>query len=85
MFDNVIARVLLATAAALVASDAWGEGQYYWQAASGDWSSTADWGGILPTGSDAAYIANGGTVGVSQLGGTCGTLSLGGSAGSGTL
>ena len=39
----------------------------------------------MPTGSDTAYVVNGGTVNVTQLGETCGTLSLGNSAGSGTV
>ncbi|MGA2256244.1 MAG: autotransporter-associated beta strand repeat-containing protein, partial [Thermoguttaceae bacterium] len=52
---------------------------------SGDWLDPLNWGGTLPTGTDAAYIANGGTANVTSIGPICGTLSLGGSAGSGSV
>jgi autotransporter-associated beta strand protein len=51
----------------------------------GDWSVAANWGGLVPTGTDSAWITNGGTVTVTQLGETCGTLSLGSNSGSGTV
>ncbi len=56
-----------------------------WNVPSGDWSVPSNWGGTLPTGSDTAYIVNGGTVAITLPGELCGTLSLGSSAGSGTL
>ena len=55
-----------------------------WQVSSGDWSVAGNWGGVLPTGTDTAYVVNGGTVAVSQPSETCGTLSLGSNAGSGS-
>ncbi len=51
----------------------------------GDWSVASNWGGILPTGTDNAWVVNGGIATITQLGETCGTLSLGGTAGSGTV
>jgi autotransporter-associated beta strand protein len=60
----------------------------YWTLApsqSGDWSSTANWGGNLPTSNDTAYIVNGGTATVTTIDATCGTLSLGSAAGSGSV
>ena len=56
-----------------------------WSVQSGDWSIASNWGGTAPTGSDTAWIVNGGTATISQLGETFGTLSLGSSAGSGTV
>ena len=58
---------------------------YSWQVPGGDWSIASNWGGTLPTGSEFAYVVNGGTVNVTQPSETCGTLSLGSSAGSGTV
>jgi autotransporter-associated beta strand protein len=78
-------RFALAVAAILLVAVSQAQGDVYWSASAGDWSVASNWGGTLPTGSDTACIANGGTASVTQLGETCGTLRLGGSAGSGTL
>jgi autotransporter-associated beta strand protein len=51
----------------------------------GDWSVAANWGGTVPSSSDNAWIANGGTTNITQAGETYGTLSLGNSAGSGAV
>src|SRR5208282_5021195 len=52
----------------------------------GDWSVGSNWwGGVVPTGSDNAYVLNGGTVNVTQPGEVCSTLSVGSSAGSGDV
>jgi hypothetical protein len=58
----------------------------YWSVPSGDWSTTSNWGGTLPTSADTAYVVNGGTANVTQIGATCGALWLGSGAGaSGTV
>jgi len=57
----------------------------YWSTSAGDWSVAANWGGLVPTGTDNAWIVNSGTATIGQLTATCGTLSLGNSAGSGTV
>jgi fibronectin-binding autotransporter adhesin len=49
---------------------------------SGDWSVAANWGGILPTGTDAVYIVNGGTTNISLPGEVCNSLTLGGTGSS---
>jgi len=51
----------------------------------GDWSLKTNWGGTLPTGSDDAYIVNGGTATVATTADTCYNLWLGGATGSGTV
>jgi T5SS/PEP-CTERM-associated repeat protein len=51
----------------------------------GDWSVAANWGGLLPTGTDNAWIVNGGTANVTTMGDTCGTFSLGNGTGNGTV
>ena len=77
-----IAFALLTSVTILGSVEARGQN---WQVLSGTWSNTANWSGnVLPTGSDSAFIANGGTADITQLGATCGTLSLGG-GGSGTV
>jgi autotransporter-associated beta strand protein len=58
---------------------------YTWQAALDDWSIASNWQGTLPTSSDTALIANGGTATITQPVATCGTLSLGNSSGNGTV
>ena len=58
----------LAAAAVLLAAtpQAQGQGTFLWNALpSGDWATAIDWaGGIGPTGSDNAYIFNGGTANI---------------------
>ena len=45
---------------------------------SGDWSVASNWAGnLVPTASDAAYVANGGTVTITQAGQVCDSLNLG--------
>jgi fibronectin-binding autotransporter adhesin len=58
---------------------------YSWSVQSGDWSTTANWGGTLPTASDSAYIVNGGTANVTAFSPTSGSLTLGSRAGSGNV
>ena len=57
----------------------------YWSTSAGSWSNPGNWGGLVPTSSDNAWIVNGGTATITTMGDTCGTLSLGGSTGSGTV
>ena len=57
---------------------------YSWQVQSGNWSVASNWGGTLPSNSDTACVANGGTVNVT-VSETCGALSLGNGEGSGTV
>ena len=57
---------------------------YSWQVQLGDWSVASNWGGTLPSSSDTACVANGGTVNVT-VSETCGTMSLGSGAGSGAV
>jgi hypothetical protein len=78
------AAAYLATAAILAAGEARAQG-LTWQVSSGDWSLASNWGGTLPTGTDAAFIVNGGTANRTQLGETYGTLALGSGAGRGTV
>ena len=40
---------------------------YSWQVSSGDWSVAANWGSVAPTGSDLAYVSNGGTASITQV------------------
>ncbi|MGO9109621.1 MAG: hypothetical protein ACLP9L_10330, partial [Thermoguttaceae bacterium] len=47
---------------------------------SGDWSVASNWGGTLPTGSDNAWITDGGTATITVRGEVCSTLYLDGSA-----
>jgi hypothetical protein len=55
--------------------------QIYWSNSAGDWSSAGNWSSsLVPTGTDNAWIVNGGTANVTQLSETCGTLSLGSTA-----
>ncbi|MGA2254062.1 MAG: autotransporter-associated beta strand repeat-containing protein, partial [Thermoguttaceae bacterium] len=56
-----------------------------WVVSSGDWSLASNWRGTLPTGSDTAYIANGGTATITMSGELCNTLTVGGNTGSGTV
>jgi autotransporter-associated beta strand protein len=49
---------------------------YSWQVGAGDWNIASNWGGTLPTSSDYAYIANGGTATISASS-VCNTLLLG--------
>ena len=59
---------------------------YTWAVSTGDWSIASNWAStILPTSDDAAFVANGGTLTVTQPDETCGTLSLGSSVGSGAV
>ena len=58
----------------------------YWSTSAGDWSVPSNWSsGLAPTGTDSAWIANGGTATVTTGGDGCATLQLGGSTGSGTV
>ncbi len=54
---------------------------YSWQVQLGDWSVQSNWGGVVPTANDTAFIVNGGTATVTSAGAVFGTLSLGGSGG----
>jgi autotransporter-associated beta strand protein len=75
----------LALVASLVAKVAPAANQSWVASSMGDWSVGSYWSGNLtPTGSDAAYIGNGGTATITQPGMTCSGLTLGG-AGSGTI
>jgi autotransporter-associated beta strand protein len=68
---GVIAILLFIPAIASAASN-------YWNVASGDWSTAANWQtGIEPTSSDTAYIQNGGTATITQTGERCRYLYLG--------
>ncbi len=59
---------------------------YSWQPVSGDWSIASNWGStVLPTTSDLAYVANGGTVNITLANETCGTLSVGDATGASTV
>jgi hypothetical protein len=78
-----LAIAVLATAAVLGASEARGANRV-WQVSSGDWSTSANWGGAVPAAGDWAYIENGGIATI-DLNATCGTLSLGEIAGSGAV
>jgi autotransporter-associated beta strand protein len=78
-------RALLALAIALALVCEANGATYSWSTLSGDWSTASNWGGTLPTVNDYAYIANAGTVNVTQTGATCGTLTVGNSAGSGAV
>ena len=51
--------------------------------ATGPW--LRNWGAASLPGNDTAYIANGGTAGVTTTGDVCGTLTVGTSAGAGTV
>ncbi len=82
---RVLAQMFAVAALLLLAASQTHGGSFSWSVPSGDWSVASNWNGFLPTGTDAAYIVNGGTATVTQLGPTCGTLSLGSSAGSGTV
>ena len=74
-----------ATLAVLLLALSSAQADEYWTVSSGDWSAVANWGGVLPTSLDTAYVVNGGTATVTLSGETCSTLSLGGTAGTGTL
>ena len=50
---------------------------YNWAVASGDWFDGFELGRTLPTGSDNAYIVNGGTAAVTPSGAVCQSLYLG--------
>ena len=67
--------------------EAWAEDVYWTLPAnqSGDWSESSNWGGTLPTSSDNAYIANGGTATISSTGPTCDTFYIGTATGSGAV
>jgi fibronectin-binding autotransporter adhesin len=65
-----------------------GRADVYWAlppGQTGDWSVPSNWGGKVPSSSDRAYIANGGTANITTSGDACGTLLLGGIAASGTV
>jgi len=56
--------------------------QYTWQlpaGTSGNWAIPANWGGVVPTSNDDAYIT-GGTAVITTLGNTCGNLYVNGPA-----
>ncbi|MGO9111612.1 MAG: beta strand repeat-containing protein [Thermoguttaceae bacterium] len=71
----VVASIMLA--AAPLRADT-----YIWVGSLGDWSASGNWsdlsnsGGTVPTGSDDAYIANGGTAAITQSGEVCNDLYL---------
>ncbi len=68
---GAIAMLLLNSSVASAAT-------YFWNVASGDWSTAANWQtGIQPTHSDAAWIQNGGKATITQIGETCYSLFLG--------
>ena len=70
-----VAVVLMAATAVLGASAA--QGQIVWQSTSGDWSSAINWStGLVPTGTDSAFLGNGGTISITQLGEASGTLNI---------
>jgi T5SS/PEP-CTERM-associated repeat protein len=50
---------------------------FYWPAITGDWSTPDNWGGIEPTSSDGAIIANEGTATITQTGEVCNGLEIG--------
>jgi autotransporter-associated beta strand protein len=89
MMRNSIAPFgLLALVFAVLCSRPAQAATYFWTlppGQPGDWSIASNWGGLVPTGTDTAYIANSGTATISLPGETCGTLSLGSTAGAGTL
>ncbi len=57
----------------------------YWSTSAGNWSNSVNWGGTVPTGSDNAWVVNGGTANISAMTPICDTLSLGSNAGNGTV
>ena len=71
VFGLGAAMLLLGPSAARAATDSW-------SVASGTWSVGGNWGSAAPTGSDTAFIENGGTASVTQTGGLCEYLYLGG-------
>ena len=52
---------------------------YSWSGSFDDWGNASNWGGIVPSSNDDAYITNGGTATISQFSPTCRYLYLGGS------
>ena len=60
----VVAAAILVAAPLRAAS-------YTWSVPSGNWSAASNWGGTLPTGSDTAYVVNGGTANVTLPGAAC--------------
>ena len=84
MCDRRVVRALLLAAVLLHFSYPAGAADKYWQATSGDWSTSGNRLGGEPTSNDNAYISNGGTTSVTLSGEVCSSLSLGGT-GSGTV
>ena len=72
-----------AAAISLLSFTAAARADVYWQVQSGDWSTSANWSGGLPTSSGTADIVDGGTASVTTTGDICNTLLLGNTAGSG--
>lgn len=50
---------------------------YYWSVTSGPWSVASNWSGVVPTSTDDAYIANGGTADITVSSEVCNNLFLG--------
>ena len=85
-FTNRLCFLCLATAILLLSSSLAQAATYTWAdpSTTGDWSATASWGGIVPTGADYAYIANGGTANITLPGATCLNLYVGNTGAVGT-
>ncbi|MGD0515897.1 MAG: autotransporter-associated beta strand repeat-containing protein [Thermoguttaceae bacterium] len=86
IYRSLVLRGLLTAAVLLVSSSLAFADELYWVKphTAGDWSTSAYWGGTVPTMSDDAYIVNGGTANITLSGETCMNLYLGG-ASSGTV
>jgi fibronectin-binding autotransporter adhesin len=84
-FITAIRLLGISAAAILLIDSQAAQAQLYWSASSGDWSVASNWGGTVPSGSDNAYITNGGTANITHLGQTCGTLLVGNGTGSGSV
>jgi autotransporter-associated beta strand protein len=65
------AAVLLCTVCSSHASDR------YWSVTTGDWSTPANWGGVVPISGDLVYVVNDGTATITQAGAKCSLLNLG--------
>jgi autotransporter-associated beta strand protein len=68
---------VMTAAMLLISASAQAAPSLNWLPNSGDWFSSGNWGGTVPTSSYEAYIANDGTAIVNQSGAICSTLYVG--------
>jgi fibronectin-binding autotransporter adhesin len=72
-FCLVAAVLLLSAPFAMATNYSWAD-----PSTTGDWSATASWNlGVVPLGTDNAYVANGGTANITAAGATCLNLYVG--------